>query len=445
MKNKLRIGQKLRYPVAIAVGGFLTLTSFQNCGKAGFESTGQENLEFMQQEIQSDMTPFAFDAALDQITYLSCANPGAGTKSFAFKFGAYEVRAPLAPGTPDVVQSGVKIAKSYIDWARATLKPNFDPNNPNNVTASVTDAKIYLSNSKRNEKAQLQFSMRKINDLNAVYSTQATAVYGIDVVPLLGILTDDRWAAPLFNESDFSSANTNPRYVNFFTLADAEERAMEGALNLNQNEEMAEAFRERFYSEALLTLGYDDNINQMTLRSPAPDNKRIAYGLGYKLTFSQYYDGAVAANFRSPQNVLEVIKEIQLDTGKAAAPERTWSCPASRRYLIVRKQDADQNPALCPKTRFADINTNPAIKKEYEILRRHFPAKDFDVSVTGRCVIPLTFSCYRDETLNGAAVGVEYDVTKSCFYNSENNKSQYPPGGIPVKYCTEYASICLRN
>lgn len=452
--NKFRLNQRLSYPLAIIASGLLALTSFQNCGKAGFESTSQESLELTQQQIQSDITPFAFDSALDQITYLSCANPGAGANSFTFKFGAYDVRAPLTPGTPDVVQSGVKITKNYIDWARATLKPNFDPNNPGNVTASVNDAKIYLSNSKKNEKAQLQFSMRKISDLSAIYSTQSNAVYGIDVVPLLGVLTDDHWATPLFNESDFASANTNPKYVNFFNLADAEERIMEGVLNFNQNEDMAETFRERLYSEALLTLGYDDSLNPMALRSPSLDNKRVAYGLGYKLTFSQYYNGAVAvaANYRNPQNILERINEVQLETGRAAVPERTWSCPANRRYLIVRRYDVDlslnpnANPALCPKTRFTDINANATTRKEYEILRRHFPAKDFDVSVAGRCIVPLTFSCYRDEVLSGTTpVAVEYDVTRPCFYNSESNKAQYPPTGIPTRYCTEYASICLRN
>ncbi len=432
----------------VLLSGLIVATTFQNCGKAGFEATEQQSIDFNQQQIQSDITPFAYETAIDQLTYLSCSSPGSNGKAFTFKVGAYDVKPALTPATPDMVMSGARITKAYIDWAKQNVKPNYDPNNPTNVVPTATDAKVYLSNSKKNEKAQVQFSMRKIRDIKAVYS-KTTATYGIDIVPLMGILSDDRWLTYLMNAA-FSAAD--PAFVNFFPLADAEERVMEGALYFNQNEDTATGFRNEFDSNAFLTLGYDDNLEQTLLRSPAPGSKTVAYGLGYKLLFQQgldfhnatVYPNGVAHPW-NPRNTLASINEINLETGKDSG--RTWTCPVARRYSIVRRED---QAVICPKDKISRM-TDANYKKEFEILRRHFPAKDYDVSVDSRCIVPLTFRCYRDEPLlqaNGGTsygmVPIQYNMTQPCFYNSNETRNNYP-ASPPTPYCAEVASICVRN
>lgn len=437
--------------LAMVVGGALVITTFQNCGKAGFEATEQENLELKQQEIQSDITPFAFEAVADQITYLSCSSPNTVGKGFTFKVGAYEVQKPLMPNAPDVVRSGVRITKAYVDWAKQNVKPNYDPSNPNNVLPTATDAKVYLSTSKRNENAQVQLSMRKIRDLRAAFSKQSTATYGVDIVPMMGVLTDDRWMTQLMNAA---YTTTEPSFINFFPLADAEQRILEGSLDFNQNEETAAAFRNKFDAEALLTIGFDDSLDQSLLRTPTAGSKTLAYGVGYKLLFEQTVDSYTTAIYPNatpvphpwnPKHILTAVNEVNLETGKASG--RTWSCPVSRRYSVVRKED---QAVHCPKDRIGRM-TDANYKKEFEILRRHFPAKDFDVSVDGKCVVPISFRCYRDEGLQAASGGtsygmvpIQYDLTRPCFYNAQENLQNYP-ASPPTPYCAEIATICIRN
>ncbi len=435
--------------LTVIVGGAIVVTTFQNCGKAGFEATQQENVEMQQLAVQSDVTPFAFEAAIDQLTYMSCASPNSASKAFTFKVGAYEVQKPLNPSAPDVVTSGVRITKSYVDWVKQNIRPNYDPNNPNNTVPTATDAKIYLAQSKRNEAAQIQFSMRKTNDLRQVYSSQSNITYGIEVVPMMGLLTDDRWLGKMMNAA-YSS--TEPAFVNFFPLAENEFRVLEGSLALNKNEEIANEFRNKFDSEALLTVGFDDSIDQTLLRTPTAGSKTVAYGLGFKLLFQQdldYYTSAIhpgnAPHPWNPRHILTAVSEVNLETGKPSG--RTWSCPISRRYSIVRKED---QPGHCPKDKIARM-TDANYKKELEILRRHFPAKDYDVSVDGRCIVPLNFRCYLDEGLPSNAGGtsygmvpVQYDLTEPCFYNTQDSRQNYP-ATPPTPYCAEVATICVRN
>lgn len=467
----------------VSLGTVVLAVSFQNCGKAGFDTENQENLGLVESESINDPTPFAFEAIADQISYLSCSSKSSQGKSFTFKIGAYQAQASTVANAPDMILSGVRVKKEYIAWAKSNIKPTFNPNDPNNMKVTLEQAKTVLATSKKNERAQLQFSMRDGKNLNNVFTKSSTVSYGVDIVPVLGSLTDDRWLAPLMLKSFDAPAETE--FVNFFPVAsEVEKRSIEASLDFNANEETANAVRKNFDGTARLILGYDNVIDNTTLRSPSTDKASVAYGLGYRTNFQMGIaplsrairsSGPSTPHSLNPRILVTGVEEVNLETGRGTG--RTWSCADSRRYVIVREKDRDRsylevnayltrgatpahlanlnalypNVDVCPKMVIADLT--PDQLKELSIVRRHFPVKDWDVNVVRKCLVPKTFSCYQDQNLpafptgNGTPDGlvpIEYDLSAPCFYNTEENVRLYG-NNPPLPYCAEVASICVRN
>ncbi len=466
------------------VSGVAVSVIFQNCGKAGFDttSTGLDSLSEESSRLSSG-APFAFDAAIDQISYLSCASSKLGGNSFTFRFGAYSITRPQSPNTPDKIMSGLAVKRTFFDYARANLQPTYDPKNPKGNEVTYDQMKKFLSTSAGNSGQQLQFSMRKINDLKQIY-TIVGSVSSTDAVPVLGDLSDDHWLEPIASKAYADSTGSD--FVNYFPLAiDASARKIEGELDFNkagtdaQIQTLAETYRDEFASNAQLVLGFSKTSDLTNLTTPDATSARKAFGTGYRPMFKQGVtpftnvlngkdyeigESVVSTYIQYPENVMTSISEVSLESGKSTG--RTWTCDVKRRYTIARSQDS----ALCPpdgynKSSVSDkINQKAAYdsfdkllkdanyRYELELVRRHFPAKDWDVSIDRRCLVPKikNFSCYADEILATAQGGtsyglvpVEYDQTKSC-YSFTKGATDY--GGVaPTPYCAEIASICVRN
>lgn len=464
LSNKFKFVNKKALIVVIA-SGLVVGAVFQNCGKAGFDtmSTGLDS-SLEQESSQSKSAPFAYDAAIDQISYLSCASRNMGGKSFSLRFGAYEILKPMTPNVPDRILSGVSVRRAFFDYASANLQAVYDPANPKNTAVTYEQMKKFLSESSGNKNQQPQFSIRKISDLGQIYNIPGAKTGG-NVFPALGDLSDDRWLEVIASKAYAASDVTD--YINYFPLApEATGRTLSGEFNFiaagatdADAQAQAEAYRDEFATNAQLVLGFSVPTNLEKLSTPDSTSAKKAFGVGYRLLYTsqltnltQTLNGATpvyAPHVWYPENSLSSVSEVSLETGKSTG--KAWLCSQDRRYTIVRAMDQD---AYCPAdaNSFVRLQSDPTYRKEIEIVRRHFPAKDWDVSVDRKCLVPKikSFSCYADEPLEtvkgGTSYGlvpVEYNQSKPCY--SFTKGSETYGSTPPTPYCAEVASICVRN
>jgi hypothetical protein len=131
--------------------------------------------------------------------------------------------------------------------------------------------------------------------------------------------------------------------------------------------------------------------------------------------------------------MLTQVQEFNLEN-PSAANVASWECNTSRRYVIMRAQDA----AACPPDSFDDIAGNANYRAELEIVRRHLRPDQWDVNIARRCVVPKSGSCYMNSA--GTEEPVEYNQVAGCYYGVT---------GVPTRNvtnrCAEYVSICLRR
>lgn len=409
--------------VSLAVAATLLTVSFQNCGKAGLDSSG---LAIDSLGSKTSM-PFAYDATFDQISYNSCFGPGVAAKAgfFSVRAGAYET-------------GGVRITEAFRTHAKTSgvLKPIYPE-----TEVSDEQVKMALSRSTENIQAIPQMAFRTRTNVQQIRTPGSTsAALGVDYIDLLGDLTDDRWLKPLI---DNAGAHL------FFNLAPDGMRAIEGSITYNNSEGTAHGLRRDLGSHGMLALTYkvQPDVGDATVaRASDYTDSRKAFGRGYLLGFeaviapyTQFYVANPVPHLQNPQNILTTVTEVDL-TDPSRGGVAQWTCHSLRRYVIVRQEDA---AAFCPMDPW-ESTTNSAYRREMEIVRRHLRPEHWDVSISARCAVPKANegSCYRNDILNGELVGIEYDQTKACF-QALTDISYSPP--IPIKQCAQYVSICTRE
>lgn len=407
-----------------AVGGilasFVLIVSFQNCGKAGFDSdldseadVGMSDAELAAKYGVTDgakvsAIPFAFDAGFDTITYNSCAETSIrnNTAYFTLKAGAYS-------------SGGIKLKNEFFDYADS----NFKPIHPE-TSLTQNQYKDYLADSPANNGAVATMSIRDRNNLANVYTGTGKLTLWTDVIPLVAPLTDS-----LVMDA-FSQKGVTANYFPF----SPESRVMEATMSMNANESTAEVYRQTFMTSAILSLTYMVNNGEIhEVRSPSSAMPvKSAYGKGYSFVYSQAPAAGAASN--NPTNVLAGVTEYDLQSPTQVI--RTWNC--NRKYRVVRKEDA---ATQCPTGKtYSDIAADSAYVRELAIARRHLRADQWDVNVQYGCVVPRGVSCYKEESVNGAPV-VEYDLTKSCFRET----GSYGAGATPNSRCMHWVTICTRD
>jgi hypothetical protein len=438
------------------VASFLLVVSFQNCGKAGFDSgldelasTGSVDANLSSMFGQSDgakvqAAPFAFDTLADQITYNSCTGSNlAGNPNgfFTFKIGAY-------------TSGGVRIRQSFRDY----LSTNFQPVYPA-TELSVDQIKNYIYYSPENQGAMPEFAIRTRGNPQILRTPSGTtAAPGVDFMYPLADLTNDRFMDPLVK------AGSTPLFFFPFAMS-SNQRFLESSIAYNTDEVLAQNLRNDFRNTAQLALTYSaTGGDAFAARLPiaadgaTPDTTK-AYGRGYNLTFSvdvapftAILTGNANANphTNNPNNILTSVQEVNLENPSSGAGA-TWSCSSLRRYVIIRSQDANlcpKDPVSCLTSGCSDALGNSytaaSYRNELQTVRRHLRPEDWDVSIRAHCVVPKTGSCYPTEVLNGAVVQIQYDQTQECFQGVDSQAFDNP-AAPPTKRCAHYVSICTRN
>jgi hypothetical protein len=424
---KARFNKTTWRAVSGIAASFLLVVSFQNCGKAGFDSELDGDLD-----LSSDAAltakygtstaekvaniPFAFEAALDTITYNSCADQKlAGSDAyFSLKAGAYNT-------------GGIKIKSDFFDY----VDQNFSPIYPA-TTLSAVQYKELLQDSPANKGMTPNLALRVKNSLTDVY-TKGNLTLNIDIIPMVGVLSDALVSDSIINK------NVTATYFPF----SPEMRIMEGSLTWNDNETQAAKFRGFMTNSATLALTYTPP-NQDIYKVAAANTTypvKTPYGKGYSMGFSAYAGStSVSAVQRLMSSVMESDLASPTTSGKA------WTC--GRYYKVVREADSTvvNSQSYCPSHTNEELNppssATQAVKDvavrrraELEIVRRHLRSDQWDVNVDRQCVVPKSgVSCYN-ETKPTSAPTVQYDVTQECYPASPNAVSQ----------CMHYISICTRN
>ncbi len=330
--------------VVLAGSAFTIVIAFQNCGKAGFDSSSQNSSLYTANP--SDSAPFAYESSIDMITYNSCSSPTSQGQTFTFKAGSYDSKSSTTGtvGASTVVaKSGVRIRQDFINYAYSVLKPDYP-----NTDIVASQVRQLLGDSKLNSGVIPQMSVRSIfksSRLNNVYGKTNTPSIGIDILPQLGDLVNPTWADLLVAAS--FPKKSKIEYTNFFPGAANAQSRIEGEFHFNTNEQTAEEYRNAFNKagglDAQLVLGfsYAGEGWLVTPNNPEDEIMTAAYGRGYQMTFSQMPYGTVPAgdpifSYR-PNNVVTKVEEYNLEDNKQVT-DATWDC--SLKLRIVRQEDA---------------------------------------------------------------------------------------------------------
>lgn len=408
---------------AIIASGILVV-SFQNCGKAGFDSSLDDSLS--SEAVDAALSakygsnigskvaaiPFSFDGGFDQITYNSCAENtlSGNTAFFSIKAGAYETM-------------GAKLTDDFFSYVSESN--GFKANYPETVISKDQYAD-YLADSPANKGAIPNAAIRSKSNLFNVYSANTTVTLGADVVGMVSNLTDTLVMDSLTTKS--------AAYTRYFPFS-PDTRGVEATLYFNKDQSVAEGFRKVLIGDGVFSFTYLKSIADANLiRGPSSASPaKTAYGKGYNFTFSRIIP--TASTF-APTNVLTTITETNLQTGGSTGA--AWNC--NRKYIVVRGADS----AACPALTMEQLSGNATYRRELEIARRQLRGDQWTVNPALGCVVPKdNVSCYNEELINGQPAGVEYSPTASCF-NPLVQPGNYG-GTIPVKRCANFISICARG
>lgn len=405
-----------------AVGGiaasFILVVSFQNCGKAGFDSNLDGELDLGSDaaltakygtstaELVSKI-PFAYEASLDTITYNSCATKNIVGKDgyFSIKAGAYNT-------------GGIKLKQDFFDYA----DQNFSPIYPA-TSLSSEKYKELLQDSPANSRVTPNISVRAKSSLTDIYYNQSTGALTLfkDIIPMIAELSN-----PLVSESIINKGVT----ANYFRFS-PELRVMEGALSFNNDETQASDFRGKLSNQATLALTFTPPNEEIYKVSAASTTYPVktAYGKGYSMSFSSMSGTTTGSSIN---RVLSGVTET--DLAKPTTSGSAWTC--SRVYKIIRVEDSTAvgTNAYCPPHTADEIAGDARVRSELEIARRHLRADQWEVNVYRMCAVPKTgVSCYDEAAVVAGLPTVEYELSKDC-YPVKSNAAQ----------CLHYISICTR-
>lgn len=429
---KTNVVSRRKFP--LIMGGAILIASlsltYQNC--AGPSSTvGGEDVastDLSEQPLYKQ-APLAFEASVNQISYMSCtkflytssndARKVGDKKAFyTFRLGAYGNTA------------GVKLSDDFIEYANSNFGSESSTDTNANTPASDADLKKLIANSSSKD-AQLQISIRgRNNPVGVLVSSGTTAKVGDDLAQLVAPLGHGKIVEQLLQYGKSTSVNY------FYGDIGTANRSVEGSLYFNQlDESLAEDLRNGLLNDDMLMLAFvkakDKSGSAFQPLSPrGSSGEEISdriQGRGYKLGFTS----ANSQNNDLANRIMESVMEVDASSSSYQSMGN-WECSAANRYMIVDLEDAFGDPnvdtdGVCPLQTYAS-RSQAAHVAAREIAERHLPADKWHINTERKCVVPkaATNSCYGQ-------IQVEYDTTKACDRT-----------GTP-KDCAHYVSICTKQ
>ncbi|CAN5725443.1 hypothetical protein BH10BDE1_BH10BDE1_29780 [soil metagenome] len=347
---------------------------------------------------------FAYDATIDQISYMSCAvaEPGTydGGAYFSYRFGSYR-------GT------GLRINDTF----RAA----------NNKKPVEKQAEL-LTESPANTNTNVQFSIRQLANFQVMYTATGTSVAKQDYVNVLEPLGT-------LDLSDLLVRIDPTARIKYLRNGSVFGSRMEGSLYFTKNPTLANSIRTALRNDAMLAQTYshmaDGSTADTLARSPhdvvegsASNPYTQVYGRGYNLKFAQPTVGATAANANFPNVIMNQVSEMNLTSSSDRSGLSTWTCPDTLRFRIVRPEDIKALRVTCA------MAPDPAIlTQDLSIVRNQLRVEDWYVDMTNKCIVPkkAPATCY-----GSGVTTVQYDITQAC---SE---------GVDAA-CVSFASVCYRQ
>lgn len=471
----------------------VVLLSFQNCGKAGFDSSDENvtltSLASSGSDSKLASAPFPYDASLNHIAYMSCPMAGKqGRKDpvdlnnpfFNVRAGAYDnssyatvfgATGYSAPESSHRLRHGIGLNQKFYDYVKTTFKraePDFLKSKlmAHPKIAGLNPVLALMNEERSHDAGGLGFD----------YSL------GKGVTPLLSRISDETMANYVVNLPLSTGYGTVKQ--NFFSAYDPSQRAMVGSLSWGQSEIDRDNFLTQLNSNLILTLGYMDTTTYLDLRgmaSPDSDNVKTVYGKGYRMMFqTQSVDGYRALKSTMLRDVEEFNMETKPMTSISAVESSGWECFSLRIVrrvdtlhpctgLPLQKSDCSNTTicptyactaaglptgtvingvkAVCPRQTIASLNsTTGGIQKNMlrlQMARRALPAEFWDINTDPNylCAVPSDSAM----SLGGCYYSGDQDSSKYIQYNLNDPVRGGCGGQTGANECPAYVSICYRK
>lgn len=449
-----------------------------------------------------DSVPFAYDVAVDTISYNSCVGGDLNSsgKLHGIKLGANE--GFVDTNGTGAVKGGLKLKSDFLLY----LAKNVDAAFPN-TTIVPSQIQYILQNSSINKDLKIQYAVRSAADLKVMVdviqpSSSEAFVPVRDGIYEGSILSNDPVVTSITSKVKIG-ANTGsgatvlsegPRVYNVGSKSSPD--PLEGALGYSKafdasfppiantddgvgaGEQYSDNIRIQFNtlnyllavtfgSESLLSstdLTPSNGFNSLK-RKTETDLKR-AYGRGFELGFSS--KNSALSSWR--KNLLTRVTEKNLEDGRLVAGA-SWACD----NIMIMKTNEFNNkkpsePACAELIASDLLDTNIALKVKN--IRRHYSEDLWGVGLfyaansvynpltrtanPTLCLVNKQVNCYLPtvgiiSTNANEEIGVQYDSTRECYLSRAIQMGVTYTGNLTgdsarrLGRCAQYASICIRS
>lgn len=483
-----------------------------SCAIGLFSCTAQQNQSLLSgkpttaEGIQKivDGIPFAYDVAVDTISYNSCVGPGlnSSNKIHGLKVGANE---GFVEGlNTAAVKAGLKLRTDFLQYIVKNVPPTYP-----NPTVSASQIKYLLQSSATNQNLRIQVAVRNTNNLHIVpdvinpTGTEAVTS-GRDGLYVGGYLTNEPVVTAITENVKFGSNNTilseGSRVYNLGSKSSAEPIQASLGYSLNTDatatpvvgveddlavgEQYSDNVRSNFNSlKYVLAVTFGNETFQSSsdstgslgfnsLKRPSETDLKKAYGRGFELFFSS--KNSAVPSWR--KNLLTRVTEKNLEDGRAVSGA-SWTCE----NFVIMKTSQLNNKKLdqpaCAELIGSDLN-DPRIKEKVKLIRRHYPEDlwaiglaysagaaysaltrlpaDPNAAIPNICLVNKQRDCYFPTTgiISSAPtedVGVQYDSNFECYLSRAQAMGVTYTGGLTgdaarrLGRCAQYASVCKRS
>ena len=444
-----------------------------------------------------DKVPFAYDVAVDTISYNSCVGSDLNQsgKLHGIKIGANE--GFVDTNGSGAVKGGLKLKSDFLLYIAKNVSPTYP-----NTTVVPLQIQYILQNSEVNQGLKIQYAVRTASDLKV-----APDVINVDSTTVITPARDGLYEGSLLSEEPVVSSITNnvqfgsggtvlsegPRIYNLGMKSSPD--AIEGSLGYTNSydssalpvpgaddgvgagEQYADLVRSKFNSFAYVlavtfgnetTTSSSDLTPSFGLNSPKRKSEtdlRRAYGRGYELGFSS--KNSALSSWR--KNLLTRVTEKNLEDGSLVSGA-SWSCS----QVVIMKTNQLNNKKIsepsCAELISSDLD-NASIATKVKNLRRHYAedlwaigfmykANEAYVPATRTsqplCLVNRQIDCYLPTTniITGSPtedIGIQYESSQECYLsrfqqmgvNYVGNKTG--DDARRLGRCAQYASLCIRS